>query len=169
VTFNEVPYGYITPQLVKTGFDGPPVAINLNSPSLTLSLPFPQRSPFKIQNFTGNVVHEDSINISFNLDRPMPVGKFCRIAVLYDSTASLSPNNYGTADIISTVSQYNTINISNLTAFRTRLATLPKNSTFYIGIIPVSYGLYESTLFPKPVLLGENLYYPGNLSLNKNW
>jgi hypothetical protein len=168
VTFTDIPYGVITPVLIKEGYEGPPQTVNVNASTAAVSLPCAKRSAFIIQNFSGAVVHQDSISISFTLDKPVPQGKFVRIAVLSSTSPQLTSLKFETADVITTTSQNVFTNIAHLPAFRTALEQTD-STKFYIGAIALSYGLFESNITGKSVLLGDNLFYPPNLTFNKNW
>jgi hypothetical protein len=168
VSFGEVPYGLITPVITKEGYEGPPQGIEVKSPSMSVSLPCAKRSDFRILNLTGKVVNQDTINISFSFDKAVPAGKFVRIAVLSSTDSLLSPDHYSTVDVITTGAKDNEINVAHLPALKAALDQ-SQDPGFYLGVVALSYGLFESNLQSKPVLLGDNLFYPHNLALTKNW
>jgi hypothetical protein len=169
VSFSGVTQGLHYPVFIKTGYEGPPTSINLDSEAKTTSVVVARLSPFNLNNLAGQPVNKDSITISFALDKAIPAGKTCRIAVLYDSLAT-SAQKFNGVEFITVASQ-NTINynISQLTGLKTFLNKLPNGKPYYISAVPISYGLYESNLSAKPVLLGDNLFFPDNLTFYKNW
>ena len=168
VSFSEIPYGFVTPVITKEGYEGPPMGIEVKSPSMSVSLPCARRSAFRILNLTGKVINRDTITISFSFDKAVPAGKFVRIAVLSSADSLLTPDHYSTVDVITTGAKDNEINISQLPALKAALDQ-SQEPGFYLGVIALSYGLFESNLQSRPVLLGDNLFYPHNLALTKNW
>ncbi len=169
VTFYDVPYGDLIPFLVKDGYDGLPISVALNSPELSVNLPCTKYSAYKVISLTGHVMGKDSIYISFTLDRPVPAGKVCKIAVVYSKNSSI-PSNFDTADSLLITSQHvQDINIAKLPNLRKALESLNKTESFYLNTIPVSYGICQSNLYGKQVLIGENLYPPSSLNLAKTW
>jgi hypothetical protein len=168
VSFGDIPYGLITPVITREGYEGPPYGIEVKSPSMSVSLPCAKRSAFRILNLAGKVVNRDTINISFSFDKAVPAGKFVRIAVLSSADSLLTPDHYSTVDVITTGAKDNEINVAHLPALKAALDQ-SQNPGFYLGVVALSYGLFESNLLSKPVLLGDNLFYPHNLALTKNW
>lgn len=169
VQLNNVSYGEVLPILQKNGYEGAPVRVTLNSPSAALTVPCAQYSPYKAMNLTGFAASPDSIAISFNLHQPLPMGKSCKIAVLFSDT-TISPGNPGILDTVRVYSQVTQkLNVANLPNLKSALIVMKKNKNFRICVVPVSYGMYFSNVFGKQVLIGENPVFPGQLTFNKNW
>jgi hypothetical protein len=169
LTINNVNYGEVIPVLQKTGYEGAPVRLTLNSESASLTVPCAQYSPYKVQNLTGFVSNPDSIAISFSLNKPLPMGKSCKIAVLFSDT-TISPGNPGILDTVRIFSQVvQKLNVANLPNLKSALIVMKKDKNFRISAVPVSYGIYFSNVFGKQVLIGENPLFPAQLTFNKNW
>jgi hypothetical protein len=169
VSFTGLPYGYYAPVLTKHGYEGAPALITLSATSQAVSMPIAQRSTYLINNFHGYVAGQDSINIVFTLDKAIAAGKFCRLAILTSTLSSFTPNNFMTADLVTTNVNSDTLNVAHLPALQASVANLPAGSPFYIGAVCVSYGLYESNQGEKAILLGDNLIFPANINFIKTW
>ena|SRR6218665_737956 len=167
--FNNVSYGEVLPILQKNGYEGAPVRMTLNSETADLTVPCAQYSPYKAMNLNGFVASPDSIAISFSLNQPLPMGKSCRIAVMFSDT-TISLGNPGILDTVRIYSQVvQKLNVANLPNLKSALIVMKKSRTFRINVVPVSYGMYFSNVFGKQVLLGEHPVFPGELAFNKNW
>ena len=117
----------------------------------------------------GNIYNKDSITLTFNLSKTIPVGKFVKLAVITGTNNGLNPNDFASVDIVNLTSpNVVKLNIAKLPNLVAAIATL-SNTSFYVNAIPVTYGNYYSNLLFKSVLLGDNLYYKNNLIFLKNW
>jgi hypothetical protein len=169
VSFSDLPYGYYAPVLTRHGYEGAPVIITLSATSQAVSLPIAQRSTYSINKFSGYAVGKDSINIVFTLDKAIVPGKFCRLAILTSTLSSFTPNNFMTADLVTTNVISDTLNVAHLPALQAGVASMPGGTPFYIGAVCVSYGLYESNQSGTSILLGDNLIFPSNITFIKTW
>lgn len=169
VSIGNVAYGDVLPVIKKNYYDGAPVRLSLNSGQVTATIPCPKFCAYRLQNLSAFVVSPDSIPVSFNLDRPIPAGKTCKLAVMFSPIAinSAEPGVIDTLRIGSQVIQK--LNVAQLPNFKAALAALDKNKSFHISVVPVSYGPYYSNVFGKQMLLGENPYFPNDIIFNKNW
>jgi hypothetical protein len=169
VSFSNVQYGSLIPVVTKPDYEGVPVSYELNSPSFSASIPCAKRSTFKIINFAGYHVNKDSIAISFDLSQAPPAGKPVKIAII-TGLSGLTPGNYEVLDTFRLGTQnYAKYNLFNFPNFKNYVLQLDSGKTFYVGAVSMSYGLYNSNLFSKPVLIGEHLFSPDNLVFTKNW
>jgi hypothetical protein len=169
VKFSGLEYGTYAPSLLRSGYDGPPQTVTLNDKVSQAELPFPQHSTYKLSNLDCQVVTHDSITIYFKLDKPVPPGKTCKIAIITNTSSPVTASNYTSVDIISiSTGTVNGINIAkgNLKTFT---GTLASGSAFYVSALPVSYGLFASNITVKTNILGESLTSPGSIQLLKNW
>ncbi|HOZ87904.1 MAG TPA: hypothetical protein PL029_09105 [Bacteroidia bacterium] len=170
LTFSNVPYGRQLPVLLKNGYDGPPTSVDLGSITLTVSLPCANYSAYRIVNIIGQAVNKDSITVGFTLSRFIPFGKSCKLAILYSDTISASPSNFLQVDTISvTEENIQKLNVARLPNIRAALALRPKDRTFCLNVVPVSYGIIYSNVLGKHVLMGDNIYPPLNLNFKKTW
>jgi len=170
LTFNNLQYGDYFPSILRDGWSGAPAKISLSAPSTSVTLPIAQRSGFKAQSLTSQIVTKDSIIVSFILDKQIPAGKFAKIALIAGPTNALKFNDYHSADLFNVYNNTVTnLNIAKFANFKNWIADLDSNATFYINTIPVSYGEYQSNISVKPQLLGENLFPPDNWLLQKDW
>lgn len=168
--FNNVLYGDVIPVLLKYNHDGPPLSFKLNNDSLNLSLPFPQYSPYKVVALSGDLTDETVITISFSLNKALIGGKPCKIAVLSSSTSSITNAFFGSADTLTIFNQsIPALNIAQLPNFKAAIASLQKGSSFKICVTSLSYGMIYSNVTGKQTLLGDNLFYPQNLTFTKTW
>jgi hypothetical protein len=169
VSFSDVKYDSYFPSVIHNDWDTPPTMVSLGSPAVTANFPVAQRSQFRAQNFTAQIVTKDSITVSFSLDKPIPPGKLAKIALI-GSKASLTSSSYSSLDIFyANGTTINKLNIAKFAKLRNFVAALDSNATFYINVVPVSYGEYISNIVAKPLLLGENLFLPDNWLLKKEW
>ena len=170
VSFPNMLYDTYLPELFREGWDAPPMAVYLSTPTQSLSIPIAQRSPFKLQNLVVNKIQKDTITISFNLDKPVPANKICKVAIVISSNAGLTGNNYEGADIMflpaNNISKFNLMSLANFNKF---VNLIDSTKTFYVNALPVSYGEFKTNLLPKPILIGENLFAPSVVPLKKNW
>jgi hypothetical protein len=170
VVFPGLNYGTYYPTFVKDDFDSSPVQVSLSEPSVSVSFPVAARSPYRATNFTSQIVTKDSIPVNFTIDRALPAGKQIKIALLFSTLGEVTAQNYMSCDIFSiatsTITNYD---VSSLPNFKAKLSALDSNTTFYIKVLPVSYGEYKGNLLPNPALLGENVYPPDKWMLLKNW
>jgi hypothetical protein len=167
-SFSNLPYGNHTPVLEKADYDGPMVTVALNAPEYQSLLPFPRHSEYEARNFQANAQAQGAVFVTFTLSAP-PADSV-RIAVLGSPAPDLSNRKFVAAEIFKVknikVTDYE---ISALPSFKTMLAGLDSGATFYVTVMPVSYGLFQGNLQAGPQLLGENLQYVGNIALKKNW
>jgi hypothetical protein len=169
-SFSGLPHDNYAPVLSKAGFDGPPVSISLQNNLTTVTLPCPARSGFTIPALIGQANGPGNTVISFTLDKPLPAGARCRLAILTNSVAGISSTQFETADTISVNStEVTNLNIGLLPAFSEWVKKLPWNQQIYVSAVPVSFGLFSSNLLPRPVLMGENLKMSDDVQLTKNW
>ncbi len=169
VSFSQVPYGTVLPVLQKQWYEGPPMRLELSSAAVWDTIPCAKYSAYKLQNLSGFIFSPDSIPLSFQLDRPVPAGKRCKIAIVF-AGKPVDANNYSTVDTISVNTQtVQKRNIAFLPNLRALLQNMKKDTTLYFSAIPVSYGIYHSNVFNKNVLLGENPFLADNLIFNKYW
>ena len=170
VVFNDLTYGEVLPKLEKQFYESPELKVDLKTSFLDLNLFCSKFSAYKIENLNVKVFSADSITLSFNLNKPIPAGKVCKIAVLFSDTSFFSPDNFKSADVVAINNQsVQRINVAKLSSIGAALALLPNNKTFYLNAVPVSYGIYYSNLYQKKMLIGRNLYPPKNIELNKTW
>lgn len=169
VSFGNVPYGQVLPVLQKNYYDGAPVFIPLNSDQVSSTIPCAKFCAYRIQNFNAFIANPDSIPVSFNLDRSIPAGKTCKLAVMFSESA-INLSATGIIDTIKVSSQVvQKLNIAKLPNFKNALTLLDKGKSFHISAVPVSYGPYYSNVLGKQILLGENPYFPNDITFNKNW
>ncbi|MDX2172730.1 MAG: hypothetical protein SFY56_06385 [Bacteroidota bacterium] len=169
--FSNIPYDTYVPILNKIGYDTAPLSITLNSANtLTVNLPFAKQSPYKMDTLIGQSLNKDSITLTFNLSKSIPVGKTVKLAVITGTNNGLNPNDFISVDIIN-LSSPNVVklNVAKLPNFANAVAALATNTNFYVNAIPVTYGSYYSNILYKNVLLGDNLFYKNNLIFLKNW
>ncbi len=170
VSFNDLNYGIYAPSLVKDGYDGAPVTFQLNAASQTFSLPCAMHSPYRTNSQQAYIVTADSIVMSFQLSKPVPAGALVKVAILTSTLSGMTAGTPQAADMITVSTQsVSNVNIAQLPGFKKFVATLSKEQIFFVSAVPLSYGLYNSNFSAAPVLVGENLFYPGNLQLKKNW
>ncbi|MES2680820.1 MAG: hypothetical protein V4635_13090 [Bacteroidota bacterium] len=170
VTFSNVPYGRQLPVLVKTGYDGPPTSIDLSSSTLSVALPCANYSAYRITNIIGQAVNKDSITVGFSLSRFIPFAKSCKVAILYSDTISATPSNFQQVDTISVAEEnIQKLNVARLPNICAALALRPKDRSFCLNVVPVSYGIIHSNVLGKHVLMGDNIYPPLNLNFKKTW
>lgn len=168
-TFKEIGYGDYFPALQKYWYEGGRLRVSLNASSATAVMPFAKYSQYRLLNMGGQVVNKDSILISYQLTKPVPAGKSCKLAVI-TNTSSVSPLDFMTVDIITTDLQNVTKqNIAKLPGVQSFLSSIRDSAVFYVDIIPVSYGTYYSNLTLKTTLIGRNPSTNNNLPLRKNW
>lgn len=169
--FNNLPYDTYVPILNKSGYDTAPLSITLNSANtLTVNLPFAKQSPYKMDTLIGQSLNKDSITLTFNLSKSIPSGKTVKLAVITGTNNGLNPNDFISVDIINLNSpNVLKLNVAKLPNFSNAIAVLATNTNFYVNAIPVTYGVYNSNLLYKSVLLGDNLFYRNNLIFLKNW
>jgi hypothetical protein len=154
--------------LEKLGYDGPLLTVALNAAEYQSSLPFPRYSEFEPRNFTANSQGPGAVFVTFTLSAPP--GDSVRVAILGSPTPDLSNRKFQAVDVVKIKSiKVTDYEISSLPSFKTMLAGLDSGATFYVTVIPVSYGLFQGNLQAGPQLLGENLNYVGNLPLKKKW
>ncbi len=166
-----LPYNTYVPILNKIGYDAPPVSVTLNNSNpLSINLPFPKQSPYKMDTLIGHNFNKDSITLTFNLSKTIPTGKAIKLAVITGTNNGLNPNSFASVDIVNlTSSNIVKLNVAKLPNFTSAVGALASNSNFYVNAIPVTYGVYTSNLLLSPVLLGDNLFYKNNLIFLKNW
>ena len=169
-SISNLPYNSYVPILNKTGYDYPPISISVNNANaVTANLPFPKLSPYKMDTLIGQKVNQDSITLTFNLSKPIPLGKSVKLAVITGTNNGLNPNDFKSIDIVNlTNSNIVKLNVAKLPNLVAAIATLT-NTNFYVNAIPVTYGAYNSNIFNRQVLLGDNIYYKNNLVFLKNW
>lgn len=155
----------------KSGYDTAPLSITLNSANtLTVNLPFAKQSTYKMDTLIGQSLNKDSITLTFNLSKSIPSGKTVKLAVITGTNNGLNPNDFISVDIINLNSpNVLKLNVAKLPNFSNAIASLATNTNFYVNAIPVTYGVYNSNLLYKSVLLGDNLFYRNNLIFLKNW
>jgi hypothetical protein len=169
VVFDDVPYGNVTPVLLKYGFDGPPFSTYLDKAALTVDVPFAQYSTYRLKDLALQATSKSKIYLSFNLDKPIATGT-CQVAVLSSLSQGLNTTNFISADVITVGSQTSTqLNISMLPNFMDHVAKLDSNTTVWVGAVPVSYGIFNTNFGSGKVILGENIYYPNNVYFKKDW
>ncbi len=169
--FNNISSNSYVPTINKIGYDYAPLIISSNGPSsiVNINIPFAKQSPYKMDTLIGAIYNKDSITLTFNLSKPIPAGKFVKLAVITGTNNGLNPNDFTSVDIVNLTSpNINKLNIAKLPNLVAAIATL-SNTSFYVNAIPVTYGNYYSNLLFKSVLLGDNLYYKNNLIFLKNW
>jgi hypothetical protein len=169
VSFTDVKYDSYFPTVLRDTWETPPTMVTLGASSVTAGFPVAQRSQFRAQNFTAQIVKKDSITVSFILDKTIPPFKSAKIALIASKSA-LTPSNYSSLDIFyANTTAITKFNVANFPKFKGFVASLDSSATFYINVIPVSYGEYLSNIVAKPLLLGENLFLPDNWLLKKEW
>ena len=168
VSFPGLTYGTYAPSLLKSGFEGPPVGIELKNPVQESNLPLAQHSAHQLSKLQCQVVSAASINMYFEVNLPCP-DKGLKVAILTHTSAPTA-GNFSSVDLVTVNSQtVNAMNIAGLPDLTAFLNTQVKGSVFYVTAIPVSFGLYKSNLLLKPNLLGEALYAYTTIQLIKNW
>jgi hypothetical protein len=169
VIFTGIKKGTYTPVITRVNHEYVPTSVSLTQ-SATVNVPVAQRSSFVLKDFSANQVSKDSLTITFNLDKSIPAGKECKIAVLTGTTITMDPTSYYSNDIVTTATSSSvTVNIAKLPGVKALIAQLDSADFFFVGAVPVSYGVYVSNSSTKPILLGDNALYPGNLIFKKNW
>ena len=114
--------------------------------------------------------NRDSIVVNFKLDRPIPIGKQVKMALITGADNTLSGSNYKALDIFFTGSDnVNQLNIAKFAAFKNYITALDSGTVYYIKVLPVSYGEYTSNVLGKKILLGDNLFPPDNWLIKKEW
>jgi len=167
--FPDLPYGSYAPSLLRTGYEGPPVAILLQNSAQLADLPLVKHSDYKLNNLQCQAFTANVINLYFNVNMPIPSGKVLKIAVLTHSAAPTAAS-YSSADLITTNTEtVSALNIADLPDLKAYLKTIVQGSVFYITAVPVSYGLYKNNITVKPSLLGESVYAYSTIQLIKNW
>jgi hypothetical protein len=167
---SSVSYGLAVPVLSKIGYDAPPFSVNVNAPSVAVNIPVARVSPYKITTLNSQFINKDSMTLSFNLSQIIPAGKQVKMAVLFSDVSTFNVNNFKSVDFVNVSTQnISNLNFAKLSNFKAGVSPLPMGTPFYINIVAISYGIYNSNLSATPVLLGENLYYQNNLSFLKNW
>ena len=169
VSFPGLTYGAYAPSLLKSGSEGPPVAIQLQNPSQQSELPIAEHSKYEVTQLQCQVISKASINLYFNVEMPIPSGKPLKVAILTHSVAPTA-GTFSSVDIITVETQsVSAMNIANLPDLNATVNKLANGAVFYVSAIPVSYGLYNSNLTVKPSLLGESLSAHASIQLIKNW
>jgi hypothetical protein len=167
-SFDNLPYGTHTPVLQKQGYDGPLLTVALNSAEQQVTLPFPKHSDYVARNFQANAQGPGQVYVTFTLTT-MP-NDSVRIAVLGSPSPDLSERNFVAGEIFKVKDiKITDREISSLPSFNKMISALDSGATFYVTVMPVSYGMFQGNLQPGPQVLGENLDYVGNLPLKKKW
>jgi hypothetical protein len=170
VTFSPLPYGTYAPVIFKNGYEGAPVGVNLVTPAQSVVIPIVQRSPFVAGSLSGESNNAGQVLISFSLSKSLPAGRSCQIAVFADTVSAVSGSRYLAADSTRISSTHVvSLNIAQSVGIHDFVNSLREDQDFYIMVVPVSYGLYNSSLFGRKVPLGANFYPSASVRITKNW
>lgn len=170
VSFKDIAYGNYFVSVVKDFWEGPPLKISHNAAQTTATVPFAAIAPWQAKSFTAQAFKKDSIEVNFKLDRPVPATKQVKMALIAGKDNSLSGSTYQSLDIFFTgTDNVNQLNIAKFAAFKNFVAGLDSGAVYFIKVLPVSFGGFESNVFSKNVLLGDNLFPPDNWLINKEW
>lgn len=168
-SFNNIQYGEYFPALQKYWYEGAAQRVSLNASSATALMPFAKYSQYRLVNLAGQVINKDSILVSYQLSKPVPTGKSCKLAVI-TNTSSVSALDFVSVDIITTDTEsVFKQNVAKLPGVKDFLRSISDSAVFYLDIVPVSYGTYYSNLTLKTTLIGRNPSTNNNLPLKKNW
>lgn len=170
VVFKDIAQGNYYLSVVRDFFESTPLKIEHKSAVTTATVPFAAIAPWQAKNFTSVAYNRDSIVVNFKLDRPIPIGKQVKMALITGADNTLSGSNYKALDIFFTGSDnVNQLNIAKFAAFKNYITALDSGTVYYIKVLPVSYGEYTSNVLGKKILLGDNLFPPDNWLIKKEW
>jgi hypothetical protein len=167
---DDLPYNDYAPAIAKPDYEGAPLYIHLKSDRETASVPLARRSPFYIGNLSSKAFSSGNIVIDFSLNKGIPAGKKCRIAILADTNSTVNPKNFLTSDTLNiSASVVSGLNIGGLSGFSQLVDSRRQFGNIYVMAVPVSYGLYNSNLLGRNIPLGANFYPSSTTVFTKTW
>lgn len=173
ISFN-VPPGTYFPSIIRPKYESVPLSINVSSNSTSSVNTFVARnSPFALTINSGAAINQDSVTLNLSLNKPVPAGKFIKVAVLFGTTNTLTVNSYSVVQEFYMYQQnYSYYNVC-FGQVKTAINQLSTNSSFRLLAVPVTYGNYFSSVLNKNILVGDNLPTQSaptaTIQLTKTW